>query len=285
MKKKDVTDSEIEQLMRPVLQELSRHLVKREPIEEDEPQQAKKKKPKKKSRMQGGRKSGTQGGNVSGRQGDSEHIVISEEEKDCLVSVFENPIYNLSAHRNRLAYSADKFSNVKTELLNSGLVDEFSVDLGKDFGGRVKMLSLTDKGYKALNKKQPKKPSSRQGSLEHQFWANQIEIFYRQNGFKASLERTLNGKAADVGIQKNGEVFAVEIELSPKNCLYNFKTDIDAGFAKVIVACKNQNVKNQSEKMINAFMVENPEYEGKAKIMMLNEFSFTKSLGRKIRGS
>ncbi|MEW5911318.1 MAG: hypothetical protein AB1814_02080 [Thermodesulfobacteriota bacterium] len=292
MAKKDVTDSEIAVLMRPVHASLKKYLVRRQPTQEDEPEQAKNK-PHKKSGRQGGSKSANQGDSVSGRRGgsvsserggSSQQSIISDEEHEYLESVYEYPNLSLTARGEKLALSADKRTRMKNSLIQRKMLVEFSVDLGSDYGGRVKMLRLTDEGCKAIGRKAPGSVSPRQGSFEHLWWQVFIANDYAARGYKVNIEKLLNGKSADIGVRKGSEIVAVEVELTPKNSLYNFKADIDAGFARVILACKNQNVKTQVEKKINAFIEDNPRYEGKARIMLLNEFPFVKSLKKEIRG-
>jgi len=290
MARKNVTDSEIEAVMKPVHASLAKYLVKRQQVQDEEPEQTKKK-PKKKSGRQrsgnsanrGGSVSANPEGGVSGGQ-DSGQTTLSEEERDYLQNVYEFPNLCLTGRKEKLALSADKSTRVKNSLVGNGLVVEFSVDLGKDFGGRVKMLMLTKKGYEVMGETGENDFSPKQGSFEHTWWQTYIARDYAQRKFKANIERVLNGKSADVGVQRGNEIVAVEVELTPKNALHNFKADIDAGFARVILACKNQNVKNQVEKKVNAFIKDNPRYEGKARIILLNEFPFVKDLKKEIRG-
>lgn len=291
MARKNVTDSEIEVVMKPVHASLAKFLVKRQQVQDEEPEQTKKK-PKKKAGRQrsgnsanrGGSISANPGGGVSGGQDDSGQTTLSEEERDYLQNVYKFPNLCLTGRKEKLALSADKSTRVKNSLVGNGLVVEFSVDLGKNFGGRVKMLMLTKKGYGVMGVTGENEFSPRQGSFEHIWWQTYIAKDYAQRHFRANIERVLNGKSADVGVQRGNEIVAVEVELTPKNALHNFKADTDAGFARVILACKNQNVKSQVEKKINAFIKDNPKYEGKARIMLLNEFPFVKSLKKEIRG-
>jgi hypothetical protein len=281
-KKKDVTDSEIEQAMKPVLADLSRHLVKREIVKEEEPEQPKQK--KKKPGRRGSRKSGQRRGNASGSQGDSEQKAISDDERGYMESIIDEPNLSVTARAKRLGLSADKSTKLRNGLIAKALVHEFSVDLGMEFGGRVKMLRLTDDGYKALGETPPKPLPKSQGSLEHIWWQVHIANDYAERGYRANIERQINGKAADVGVSNGKEIVAVEVELSPKNVVYNLKADIDAGFSRVIVACKNQRIKNESERQIKSFIETNPSYEGKYKVVLLKEFPFVRKLFKEIRG-
>lgn len=279
-----MTDSEIAMLMKPVHASLEKYLVRRQPIQEEEPEQAKKN-PKKKSGRQGGSVSGRQGDSVSsGQGGSSQQPIISDEEHDYLESVYEYPNLSLTARGEKLALSADKRTRMKNTLIGKEMLAEFSVDLGSEYGGRVKMLKLTDEGYKAIGKKGPATVSPRQGSFEHLWWQVFIANDYAARGYKVNIEKLLNGKSADIGVAKGNEMVAVEVELSPKNAVYNFRADINAGFNRVIIACKNSKVKKQVEQQLTSFIEDNPRYDGKARIILLQEFPFVKSLRKEIRG-
>ena len=77
---------------------------------------------------------------------------------------------------------------------------------------------------------------------------------------------------------------AVEIELSPKNAVTNFRQDIDAGFTRTIIACKNIRVKKEIENKITSFIEKNPVYAEKARIILLSQYPFLKKLSSEIRG-
>lgn len=293
LKKKDVTDSEIEQSMKPVLAELSKHLVKRQPIKE-EPKKPKKRKPK--NRGQRKRTPSNQGSSAPANQRDSNQPntaqesnepqpKLTNEECEYMESILEYPNMGVTARREKIfGWSADKGTRMKNGLIDKGLIDEFSVDLGKEFGGRVKMLRLTNESYKAIGKAPPERLSSRQGSFEHIWWQVQIANDYAQRGYTANIEKVLRGKSADIGVSNGKEWVAVEVELSPRTALSNFRQNSDADFARTIIACKNAKIKKQVEATLDSFLEYNPSYKGKAKVVLLADFPFVKQLHREIRG-
>lgn len=282
--KKDLTDFEIEQAQRGLMEQLKKGFVKREPLRFELTQSAKPKRKKKKPGRRGGSKSGHLKGSTSGRQGNNEQTALSENERGYMESIIAEPNLGVTARAKRFGLSADKSTKLKNGLIEKSLIDEFSVDLGREFGGRVKMLQLTPDGHKVLGKRPPEKPSPQQGSLEHIWWQVHIAHDYAERGYRANIERQLNGKAADIGVSNGTEIVAVEVELSPKNVVYNLKADIDAGFNRVIVACKNKRVKDEAERQINSFIENNPSYEGKYKVVLLKDFPFVKKLFKEIRG-
>ncbi len=301
---KDLSDAEIQQSQAELMAKLRKGFVKYTPMQ-FEPEYAAKPKPKANAKKrkrakqgrqaqqgnqahqgtQANRQTGEQGGGVSSTQGgQSNPDQILTGGIDYLENVYAEPNLSLQARGIRLGLSADKRTMIKKYLVTNGFLYEFSVDLGKEFSGRVKMLKLTDKGCQALGKTLPKQSQARQGSLEHQWWQINIARNYISKGYKAIIEYDLNGKAADIGVEKDGDLVAIEIELTPKNAIYNFRADIQAGFKRVVIGCKNVRVKNQIEAQMQSFITDNPSFVGKANIVKLSEFPFVKQLYKEIKG-
>ena len=123
----------------------------------------------------------------------------------------------------------------------------------------------------------------KRGSLEHIWWQECIAKDYSARGYKAIIEKQLNEKSTDIGVMKDNEIVAVEVELSPKNAITNFKDNIDAGFTRTIIACKNNKVKKETKKKLTSFLGQNPNYEEKAKVILLTDFPFVKSLFKEMK--
>ena len=146
------------------------------------------------------------------------------------------------------------------------------------------MLQLTEKGNKVIGKQMKGPFPNGNESLEHLWWKVHLANDYAQRGYRVNIERMLNGKAADVCVSTNSELVAVEVELSLRNVVYNLKADIDAGFSRVIVACKNTTVMKQAEKQIKVFVKNNSSYEGRYKIYILKDYPFVKRMMKEVRG-
>ena len=146
------------------------------------------------------------------------------------------------------------------------------------------MLKLTEKGNKVIGKQMKGPFPNGNESLEHLWWKVHIANDYAQKGHRVNIEKILNNKPADVCVTTRDELVAVEVELTPKNVVYNLKADIDAGFSRVIVACKNTTVKKEAEKQIKVFVKNNPSYEGRYKIYLLKDYPFVKKMMKEVRG-
>ena len=212
---------------------------------------------------------------------------LSDEEREYLKSIIEYPNRSVTARGEKLfGFSADKRTRIKRNLLDKKLIDEFTVGLGRPFGGRVKLLRLTDKAYDILGKKPVKKDPGllQRRSSEHIWWQEHIARDYSARGYQAIIEKQMNGKSADIGVVKNNEVVAVEVELSPKNAITNLKQNIDAGFTRTIIACKNKSTKKEIETKLTSFFKKNLTYQDKATVILLTDFPFVKKLFQEIRG-
>ena len=268
MFRKDVTDAEVESFMKPHLDELMRRVVFANPdldLNEDDPSSSKsstrnKSKPDKKEQRE---------------TKNNEKLKLSVKEKEYLFSVDENSQLTTVQRAETNGLSAYMSNRIKSKLVDLGLVEEFSVNLGK--GGNPKFLVLTKEGYRFLGKESPKSKREVGCSHEHYWWQEGIAINYEKKGYVAEIEKNLNGKKVDVVLGKNGQLIGIEIELTPKNAVNNVKKDLETNaLKKVIVACKNSNVKQAVEKKFEQALGDQ-QWE-LIKIILLTDFSFVKDI-------
>jgi len=146
--------------------------------------------------------------------------------------------------------SAGTGSRVAKQCVKNGYIKMARVSWGR---GRPRYPVLTKKGYQFLGIKENKFFCKGAGD-EHKVAQSQIaELFSKTNAGSVSIELNRNNKFIDVGVVSNdgGKVLAIEIEMSSANIAQNIKKDInDAKALFVIVACKNEKVKNQAEKIV-----------------------------------
>lgn len=112
---------------------------------------------------------------------------LYEEHSDCVVEE---------------GLSAYKMNALKKSLIKKGHVVQFSINIGKSFGGKITLLALTGKGYKAIGKRPVLKPDNI--SWEHWWWQRAICDYFNRWGAKAEIEKAKNGTRADVGLAING---------------------------------------------------------------------------------
>jgi hypothetical protein len=200
---------------------------------------------------------------------------LSFEEKELLKDILEEPDLSVTARTSRLGLSAYKMNALKKSLIKKGHVVQFKINIGKLFGGIVTLLGLTEEGFKELGKRPINKPEEM--SWEHWWWQRAICDYFNKRGAKAEIEKSKNGKRADVGLVMNGIETAVEVELSPKNAISNITADLEAGFDKVVCCCKNTMVAKEVRRQLKAYS----RYEAikdKVEVKILTELQLVKEL-------
>ena len=100
---------------------------------------------------------------------------------------------------------------LRQELEDAGLIRVEVVDTY----GRSKKISnarITDKGYAVLREmKVPFERPRGKGGWEHVYHQNSVASWARLSGYRASIEHSVDGKAADVSLEKDGRRIAAEI--------------------------------------------------------------------------
>ena len=183
---------------------------------------------------------------------------------------------SVTQRRDILGLSTYTNDRIKKALLAKGLVEELSINLGRNTQGIAKFLELTEFGYRALKRKCPTmRPLNT--SPEHWWWQRRIEHFYRDQGYEAEIEMALNGKRADVGLIKDGVKIAVEVGMTAKNEVVNVRRDLGAGFERVLVACRNAQVLCAVKQNLDV-LTENERK--RVKLILLSDFSFVRGMTR-----
>jgi hypothetical protein len=254
--RKDVSDDEVKQAMVVHINEMFKHVRPRVQVKlkEDDDKAASKTKV-----------------NLGGRG-------IPRDEKDLLLDIFEKPNLSVTKRGSRLGLSAYKMNNLKRSVLKKGLVEQFSANLGKRFGGKITLLTLTPAGCKALEKELVIRPSN--VSAEHWWWQTNIKDYFLRKGIATVIEKSMNNTRADVGLVRDGEDVAVEVELTPKNAVANITSDLDAGFDRVVCCCKDNMVAREVRRRLK----EHKRYEfvkDSVEVKVLTELQLVKELYNK----
>ena len=200
---------------------------------------------------------------------------ITQHEREFLESIIEQPHLSVTARRDFLGLSTWQNNERKKSLVAAGLVEEFSINLGKATGGILKLMDLTPAGYEALGKV-PKAPRPLNCSAEHFWWQRLIATHYRQEGYDVEIEMHRNGVFADVGIVRDGKKTAVEVELTPKNAVANVQRDLAAGFDEVIVAARNTRVLKAIEDRLWSILA--PDLHERVSLRLLADLPFAQEL-------
>ncbi len=200
------------------------------------------------------------------------HIPLSDDKRLYLKSIVDHPNLTITGRRDFLGWPSDQANIEKRELLETGLVSEFTANpIARS--GTVKLLELTETGYRALGKRAPKsRPQN--CSAEHWFYQNILADLYRSRGFEVNIEHTYNSARADVVVSKNGEKLAIEIACSPNNEARNVQRNLKAGMDRVIVACRTTAVKRAVESRLDAAGI----CDDRVTVKCLSDFPFPRDL-------
>ncbi len=255
--KKDVSDAEVAEFMAPAFKWLEQLVEPRVKMEEEKKPESQQKQKKDRKEKQETKRA---------------ELKLDEKQKDLLTSVFENPNYGVNRHANTLGFSPYTMNKMKKSLMEKGLIEEIPINLNR--GGIVKFLELTDQAYGALGKKPRQKPRL-QCSKEHWWWQCNIAASYRKMGYQVQIEMLRGNKHADVGVVHNGKVMAIEVELTSKNAVVNVKENLQNGFDRVRVACRNTAVKQEAERALQSWQDFDTVKE-KVEVCLLTDFSFIK---------
>ncbi len=162
---------------------------------------------------------------------------VTDEQYSLLSNVAEHLWFSSTARAQLMGQSSDQFSKLKKECLQDGLIEDYSLNLGRK-SSSVKMIALTEAGYETVGRK-PK--LRKRKNVSHQHWAWSINWFRhcRRTGLQAALEKELGGVRADVGWLGQTGWHAGEVVLSTNNIIATAKGDLAVGFNSVTMACKN----------------------------------------------
>jgi hypothetical protein len=265
---KDVSDAEISSMMVPHLERLMRAVVPRFRSEKRAEQGS----ALLTVRMANGARSS------SGER--SQDAILSAPEREYLESIPEAPNLTITGRRDYLGLSTYQSNHLKRLLLEKGLIEQFSLNLGRQTGGIIKLLELTAAGYRILGQKQEnRRPQN--CSAEHWFWQRAIATSFQSLGYPVEVEMALDGIRADVGFLKDGKRIAIEVGITTKNEVANVQRDLAAGFDEVVVACRNLMVRRAIEDRLKDLL--SAEQWKQVSLLELCDFWFVKDLFRPLR--
>jgi len=164
---------------------------------------------------------------------------LEELEKDFMKHIARKPLLSMTQRYEEFGVSRSKGDRIVDILERKGLVKRVEIITGER-GGKPKLLELTEDGIKFIHQKLGIKTNHLNKGIEHYFWQNQIkDLFYKNEGVKATFEAVIKNTRIDVLLQINNEMVAVEIAMTPQYELENIKKDLSAGCKYVIVVLKN----------------------------------------------
>lgn len=180
-------------------------------------------------------------------------IKLTTQDKRLLADIGKHPNSNVTERYSRLDISVRFGNDLITSLIDRGFISSSYIILSQ---GRIKVLSLTEKGEKALSITAGQ--SDRHGGPEHRYWARTIADHLKRQGYEVTEESPVGGgKAIDIVATQNGKRMALEIETGKSDVNANVEKAISADIKTIYIIATSTQVKRTIErKLINHSCVE-----------------------------
>jgi DNA-binding MarR family transcriptional regulator len=167
-------------------------------------------------------------------------IELTTQEKDMLMDIWQNPTSSVTERYKRVFLSCSFGNRLQSSMVERGLINCSYIVTPK---GRIKILSLTEEGRKALGISAGK--SDRHGGPEHKYWAKRIADHLRAKGHKVAQEVPVGGgKTIDIVAMRDDKRIAFEIETGKSDAAANVRKCLEAGFDRVVVVITSAAVRD-----------------------------------------
>jgi len=175
-------------------------------------------------------------------------IRLTTQEQDFLMDVWQNATSSVKERYRRLNFSSFFGNKLQNSFINSGLISFYFIILQR---GRIKILTLTEKGKKVLGINPGK--SDRHGSPEHRYWVRAIAEHIKNQGYDVGEEVPIGGgKTIDIVAARDGKQIAFEIETGKSDTLANVQKCLDIGIDEVFVVATSKRVKDNLAAIIKS---------------------------------
>ena len=173
----------------------------------------------------------------------------STTERLMLYAIFQSPFRKIKDLYKALKLSACKANRIKKQLLALGLIQE--LEFSKSGRGRnIKLLQLTPAGLKEIGVSL-EDMKSKGGGFLHRKFQQHVAKFYENKGYIVTIEKDLNGKQADICLEKEDRIIALEIALmSAEYELVNVEKDLQAGFTEIFCCCRTKKILTTIQKQV-----------------------------------
>jgi hypothetical protein len=168
---------------------------------------------------------------------------LTAEDLAFLRDVIEHEDDSVRMRYHRLGISVDRGSRLKRELVDSGILMEEEIKVGRT---RKLLLRVTP----AARARFGLKGFVGRGSISHEYWKRFYASRLREAGYEVTLEAARKRGAVDVLARKGSETIAVEIESGKSNAVWNVKQDLLCGFGTVIIVATDQGAFQRVEQQL-----------------------------------
>lgn len=237
---KDVSNEEIKEHMKPILERLDEELG----LRQDEVTVVTEAKPEEK---------------------------LSDDERRLFYNIYDDPFKNITERYKGLrGFTAAKIMDLVKKFERKGLIKAIEISEGKK-GNVPKYIAFTKEGFKAINVEPNHKIDD--SNFEHSFWQKKIYNHFGKE-YKAEEEKIVyyneKEKRIDVGVEFDAKLIAIEVAMTDAYEKQNIIRDLGAGCFFVIIGCKNDLVLNSVSKIIEGI---DEKKKSKARALLLKEIT------------
>jgi hypothetical protein len=191
-------------------------------------------------------------------------IDLTTKEREFLEDVLKHETSSISDRYKRLLLSSRKGTYCQHSLLSKGFLSFEFVSFGK---GRIKILSLTKKGKKALGYETARQ--TRHGGAEHEYWKKTVAARLKDLGYAVQEEYPIgSGKTIDLVASREGQKIAIEIETGKSDPESNARKCMDSGFRHIWLMFTNKKAK---EEFLREWHTPTTERQTKIRVLCVRE--------------
>jgi len=169
-----------------------------------------------------------------------ESLGLSETEFMFLMDVKNRPFETIVSRYRSLKLTNYMGNKVKRILIEKEYLEEIKILLVR--GNVEKYMKFTALAEEKIGKQNL---GSGKGGFEHVLWQNRFDKYFEEQGFQTKIEEYKNGKGVDVGLSRNGDSIALEVEMSSQGAVSNIIKDFEAGWSQIWVACQNRQIQKE----------------------------------------
>jgi len=158
--------------------------------------------------------------------------------KKLVMLAISSPFLPTSGYYDLLGFNYRDGNSAKVSAMEKKLLAQHDFHSGKR-GGKIVLLEPTKEAFAMF-----KLPAEYENpGFMHRYLAYQVKKAMTDRGYKATLEKCVNGKNIDVVLEHDNETIAVEIAVTNKHEIVNVRKDIfQAGFSRVVIISRDKNV-------------------------------------------
>jgi len=187
-------------------------------------------------------------------------IIKDDHKYRLLLDIYNNPFSAITYRYKRLKL------NPKYELIAQGCIQPRKIITGK---GWITLFELTMKGIMLLRDLGHELHYTREGVV-HKYFKHKIAEYYKDSGYKVSVEKNINGRP-DIIVISDGKKVAVEIETGKSDEISNIRKRLKYGFDEIICVAINKYVENK----IRQDLIKKNIHDERVKVTTVFSFDIT----------